>query len=214
MPPHRIVPIVEGDGEVEAVPLLLRRLFHDTKSRYEFEILRAKNANGRGNLTKDGGIEKFLKYAQLETNVAGIMVFLDADEDCAKDIALNIAGRAKELHMGVPVTVICPAHEYEAWFLASLDTISGVRIKGREGINSGTSYAGEVEEVRSVKGWLSRNMPEGRAYRETEDQVALTQLLDFALVHERSRSFRRLEHAIDEILNAIDNNYPHIITPS
>jgi hypothetical protein len=37
-------------------------------------------------------------------------------------------------------------------------------------------------------------------------------MIDFTLARQRSRSFRRLEHALDELLDAIDNQTP-MVTP-
>jgi len=49
----KIIPIVEGDGEVTAVPALLRKILVQA-TRYDIQIARPKNANGRGNLLKEG----------------------------------------------------------------------------------------------------------------------------------------------------------------
>jgi len=38
----------------------------------------------------------------------------------------------------------------------------------------------------------------------------MTQLINFDFVRERSRSFRRLEHALDELLDAIDKNQNNV----
>lgn len=56
-------------------------------------------------------------------------------------------------------------------------------------------------------------MPRGQRYKETTNQVAFTQLMNFSRVRERSRSFRRLEHAVEELLDAIDTGSTGV-TPS
>lgn len=43
-----IVPIVEGDGEVTALPSLLRRLLYEEFMVYDWQILHPKNAHGCG----------------------------------------------------------------------------------------------------------------------------------------------------------------------
>jgi len=58
----KLVPIVEGDGEVEAVPVLLRRLSSEVCGFHDLEILRPKNAHGCGGLTKPGGVERFVQF--------------------------------------------------------------------------------------------------------------------------------------------------------
>lgn len=56
-----LVPIVEGDGEKEAVPLLLRRVLHERLMMYDVNVLRPIITNGKGNLLRK--LEKFLDYA-------------------------------------------------------------------------------------------------------------------------------------------------------
>jgi hypothetical protein len=46
-------------------------------------------------------------------------------------------------------------------------------------------------------------MPRGRKYEEVLHQQEFTRHLDFALVASRSRSFQRLEHAIQQLLTQV-----------
>lgn len=192
-----IVPIVEGDGETTAAPLLLRRLLWENQQRFDVRIARARNAHGRSNLTKIDGLEKFLERIRREPADA-VLVLLDADQDCAKELAEDLAARTRVLGLPFPVAIVCAKCEYEAWFLASLETIMGI------------SYEDDVEAKRGVKEWLSAQMLPDSVYQETKDQAAMTQQIDFTLARERSRSFRRLEHAIEELLDAIDGQKARI----
>ena len=70
----KIVPIVEGEGEVEAVPKLLSKVLNEL-GRYEFTIARPKNANGRPNLDKPGGLEKFVELSWREHDCGAVFVF-------------------------------------------------------------------------------------------------------------------------------------------
>ena len=70
-----------------------------------------------------------------------------------------------------------------------------------------------IEGVRDPKGWLTNRMPTNRAYRETIDQESMTHHIDFALAQRRSRSFRRLCHAVEELVFAMDNQLV-TVTPS
>jgi len=195
----KIYPIVEGDGEVDAVPLLLRRYLSEVKQRYDIQVAPSKNAHSRNNLLKPDGLERFLKYADKEPEVLGILLILDTEEQCAKDLAFALSKRARKLSLKYPVVIVCAQCEYEAWFLASLETI-----KPHTKLIDSARYDSPVEERRGVKQWLTSQMPSGKAYKETEDQPAMTSHLDFDLVRPKSRSFRRLEHAIDELL-ALEN---------
>lgn len=203
-----IISIVEGDGEEKAVPLLLRRLLA-ARQRDAAPVIVGKCLNARGgdNLKspeaqRDLGF--YLRRAVSEENCAAILVLVDADEDCASTLARGLAARVQAQKPSVPVAVVCAKHEYETWFVASLGGTFDDQIRKRLNLAADLTYPDPVEALRSPKGWLNRQMPQNRRYKETEDQVALTAAIDFERVRQRSRSFRRLEHAVDELLDAID----------
>ena len=79
-----IVPVVEGDGDADALPELLVRILQEKYERYDVAVLRGKTkvvkANGRQNLEKK--LDKFLGHAQNKPECAAILVVVDADEDC------------------------------------------------------------------------------------------------------------------------------------
>ena len=213
----RLVPIVEGDGEVTAVPEQLRRLLYDELEQYEWVVVKPKNAHGVGGLIKPGGIERFVQYALSEPDCSGVLVLLDGDavgsiapalrpDDCSPALAKFLTQRINELNPRVPIVVVIARWEYEAWFLASLETISP------QFFSEETHFDGEVEEQRSPKGWLNARFPPGRKYSETRDQVRMTTIMQFDLVEQRSRSFKRLRDAIDEILQAHANG-EGLVTP-
>ena len=79
--------------------------------------------------------------------------------------------------------------------LASLETIAG-----NCGLPANLKYEGDIESKRGVKEWLTAQMPPGLAYKETLHQVKLTHLIDLDLAQQRSRSFRRLFHAVEELV--------------
>jgi len=208
-----LVPIVEGDGEVDAVPILLRRLLAARRS-WDLQIARPKNAHGCGNLTKAGGLEKFVELAFRERDCAGVLILMDADEeeDCPMLLARSFAERIAMHGARYPVAIVFARREYEAWFLASLETIAGAVIGGRPGLPADLVFAGDIERVRDAKGWLSRHFSGRRIYKETEDQASMSERIDLARAAERSRSFRRLCQAVDELLDAI-NDGRRAITP-
>lgn len=209
----RIVPIVEGDGEVEAVPLLLGKIMADMK-RAEIGISRPPlNAGSCSNLTKPGGLERFVQNAALRSDCGAILVLMDADKGCPLKIAQDFVARINTMGTKYPVVVVIANCEYEAWFLASLDSIAGKNLEGRTGLPSGTTYPVlDVETLVGAKSWLDRQFPGSRKYKETLDQAPMTQLLKPGLVALRSRSFRRLQHALEEAVAAIDTRQV-LVTP-
>ena len=207
-----IVAIVEGPGEKDAVPGLIRRILYEhLKHNGTYFDMKTIRANGKSNITKKGGLEKFIEYALLE-NCAAILVLLDADDKCPLEKSANLVARVVALNLNVPVAIVYAKSEYETWFISSLSQGVGRGIRQRLGISESVNSPDNVEALTSAKGWLTRNMPIGRSYRETIDQANLTHHIDLDLVHGSSRSFRRLCHAVEELILAIDNCTP-IVTP-
>jgi hypothetical protein len=136
------------------------------------------------------------------------MILLDLDDGCPFKEAKTLAAEVRNLAVSVPVAVVFAHREYEAWFLASLDSIAG-----NHGIPDGTTYPGPVEGRRDVKGWLTATMPPGVAYKPTQHQAPMTHLLDPAAARLVSRSFRRLEHALQELLQGAGAGLRGVATP-
>jgi len=204
-----LVPIIEGDGEVSALPLLLRRLSQEVYQEYDLHIARPKNAHGCGNLTAPDQIERFVAYALSEPECDGVLVLIDndavrglvdsnvLDDDCAPAFAHYLATRIQAIHPAKPVAIVVARWEYETWFLASLETVGAI-----VGVPEGMIYEGNVEAERSAKGWIGRRLPPGRKYSETRDQARMTAYLNLESAAHRSRSFRRLRHALEQLIDA------------
>ena len=205
-----IIPIVEGDGDEAAVPGLLRRILDDQIDRPDMLALEPINARGKPRLLKN--IENYVLLAQ-QKRCHGILIILDADEECPLHEASCIADRVKSVHINVPVAIVYAKAEYETWFICSLSQSTGSRIREILDIPTSVNAPENVEEIRGAKGWLDRNMPRDKAYKETSHQLQLTRHIDLNLAHARSRSFRRLCHAIEELVNAIDRGISSV-TPA
>jgi hypothetical protein len=80
--------------------------------------------------------------------------------------------------------------EYEAWFLATIESL-----RGKRGIRPDADSHPNPEEPKGAKGQLELRMHPGRSYSETADQPALSAMFDMALAYRRCRSFRRLVKA-------------------
>lgn len=201
----KIVPIVEGDGEVTAIPVLLRKILWQI-ARFDIQVARPKNANGKGNLTKEGGLEKFIRYSWKERDCGAILVLLDADKDCPLLLAQNLARRVEAIGLLFPVAIVVAKRMYETWFLASIATIAG-----QLDLPDGLIPPPNIEDVPNPKAWIEEHFPAGRAYKETQDQEAMTNLMDIDLASS-ARSFQRMIHAISQALEAIDTG-ENVVTP-
>jgi hypothetical protein len=181
-----ILPIVEGHGEVTAVPILIRRVVaHYAPDVYAHvgQAIRVK----RTELVRPGGIERTVELAARQTtSTDGILILLDADDDCPREIAESLLARAKAARPDRVVCVVAANREYEAWFLAAARSL-----RGKRGLADDMEPPANPEAIRDAKGWLAQNTPRGFSYKPTIDQPALTQVFDLEQAY-AARSFRKL----------------------
>ena len=190
-----IVPLVEGHGEVEAAPLLLRRLVH-RESRFDVEIAKPFRVK-RNRIVKAEELERSLTQAMRARAADAALVLLDADDDCPVELAAELRARAQAA--AFPNTaVVCACREFEAWFLAAKRSL-----RGQCDIGDNAESVPDAEEIRDAKGRLTRNMKGTRRYLEVDDQPRLAATVDLDLAEENSRSFEKLCKEIRVLLGAI-----------
>jgi Domain of unknown function (DUF4276) len=199
-----IVPIVEGDGDAQAAPSLITRFLHE-REKWDWTVAHPKKAGGLVSLQPK--LAQFLRYAEQEPQCGAVLILLDLDDGCPREEAFSLANTIRSLTPSHPVGVVFAHREYEAWFLASLDTIAGTH-----NIPEGLTYQGEVEARRGAKEWLTKQMPRGTIYKETIHQSSMTRQIDLDLARKNSRSFRRLDKAIGELIDAAEQNRA-LVTP-
>lgn len=169
----RIVTIVEGHGEVEALPLLLRRIAAEASEMRYLDVLPPIRVK-RQKILKPGEFERALELAARQTTRDdGILILLDAENDCPRELAKTLLTRATAARPDRRVRVVLPKRMYEAWFLAASQSIAGQR-----GLETTLVAPLDPEANPNPKAWLSERMPPGRSYRESLDQPALTSRLD------------------------------------
>lgn len=183
----KIASIVEGDGEVIALPILLRRLAEwRTPERYP-EVQPPIRVRRDRFLNRE---EEFCRHLLLAAAKCGnngwILVLLDADDDCPATLGTEILRRAETCVPHRRVSVVLANREYEAWFIAAAASLDGYR-----GFVFDPLDTSDPETPRNAKGWLKAHMGNG-AYGEITDQPAFTACMDLQQVFDRSRSFRKL----------------------
>jgi hypothetical protein len=190
-----IQPIVEGQGDVDAVPLLLRRL-RDEAQAWGLEVAKP-HRKPRKKLVKKEFLQSAVQLAGLTPDCAGILILFDADDDCPKDLAAVLDEWAQEVAGGKPCVVVVANREYEAWFLASIEAL-----RGKAGILPEAASHPDPESPRDAKGELEKRMPHGATYAPTADQAPLTAHLDLESAYRRCRSFRKLVSAFGVLATA------------
>lgn len=190
----RIASIVEGHGEVQAVPLLIRRVARVSAPTASVEALRPIRVP-RTKLLRPGEIERAIDLAALQAGAEGrILVLIDAEKDCPRELAPRLLHRATRHRPDRMIRLVLAKREYESWFLAAAESLRGAR-----GLPHDLKAPPEPEEVRNAKGWLSARLAAGRSYRETVDQPALTQRFDVELARSAS-SFDKFWRDLESLL--------------
>jgi len=181
-----VASIVEGDGEVEALPILLRRLNGWLSPETYVDIKVPIRVRRERFLEKAADFRQHLLLAAAKCGELGwILILLDADDDCPAQLGLEVLRRAKEIVPHRRVSVILAKREYEAWFIAAAESLHGQRGFMLE------NEAIDPEVPRNAKGWIAKQMV-GGVYREKTDQPAFSNRMDLVKAHERSPSFRKL----------------------
>lgn len=190
-----IQPIVEGHGEVEAVPVLLRRL-RDEAGAFDLQV-GGPIRRSRSQLTREEPVHQAIELARRQPHCDSILILLDGDEDCPRELAPRIQHWAEAAARGIPCAVVMAHREYEAWFLAAVESLRGYR-----GIRPDAAPPLDPEASRGAKEALEGLMAADTSYHETADQPAMTARFDMATAYRRSRSFRRMTSAFGSLLRA------------
>lgn len=193
-----IQPIVEGYGEVYAIPIILRRFLNDA-GMHDISVGKPVRRH-RSKLVQESEIRRAVRLALLQSDCGGILIIFDSDDDCPRELAPQIEAWAKREAGAVPCAVVMAHHEYEAWFLASLAALRGVR-----GILPNAKPHVAPESPRDAKGELRRCMVPGRGYAEVIDQPALTARMNFGAAYSQCRSFRKLTKAFADLVAGMGN---------
>jgi len=185
----KVSAIVEGDGEVRALPILLRRIGEWQTPDSFAEILPPIRVPRMSFLNRPQEFSRHLQLAGAKCGDSGwVLILLDADDDCPKALGEQLRERARQIIPHRHLAVVLANREYEAWFIAaaaSLDGQRGLRIAHEDG-------HADAERPRDAKGWLATRKSDRSGYHEVTDQPALSARMDLQMAFDRSRSFRKL----------------------
>jgi len=176
---------VEGHGEVESAGNLISRLWlslelphlpwgrprRSQKLHLREEILRVAN------------------IARQDSQTGALLILKDEDDACPKDTGPELASHLATAELPFPEAYVLLYREYETLFLSVADSLAGRPIIGpggseRPGLDAATVAPEDPESIRGAKEWLTRQMPSGRAYKPTLDQLPLTRMVDLKLLQD------------------------------
>lgn len=193
----RLAAIVEGHGECEAVPTLIRRIATaiDPSLYIKIEpILRVPSSR----LIKEEGVERSVELAvRLAGRRVGILILMDCDREngCPAIDGPALLDRASKARPDIPISVVLAKKEYEAWFIAAAESL-----RGKRGLKNDLSIFTDPEEIRGAKEWLSNRMPPTDPYVETIHQASFTSAFDMNMARQRSDSFDKCYREIERLV--------------
>ncbi|MBK1837836.1 DUF4276 family protein [Azospirillum sp. YIM B02556] len=185
-----IAPIVEGQGEGEAVPILLHRIAkHINKSEEDYTKPLLINPPIRIKATAflkfDAYFSKHvaLASAKAKERNGSVLILLDCEDDCPAHLGPRILAKAKAVRDDVPYLVVLASREFETWFMTA-----AVSLRGYFGLPADLTPPPNPESRRGAKEWLGSRMTSG--YDPVTHQHQMTRIFDLEQA-KANPSFRR-----------------------
>jgi hypothetical protein len=197
----KLYPIVEGQGEVEAAPVLLRRLVAEAGCLGLGIGTPIRRTQSQFHRREE--VQKAVALALAHEDCSAVLLLFDGEDECPKDLAAQVIAWARETSGATPCEVVIAYREFETWFLAAVDSL-----RGRRGVRDDAVAPPYPEASRDAKGALEKLMRPNRGYKETSDQAAFSAAFDLGLAHRRNRSFRKLVKAVGEVLTQLGHPLP------
>ncbi len=147
-----IAPIVEGHGEVGAVPVLVRRLVNVARPDAFPQINPPIRVNSGSflNLKDPAYLRRYVELAASKAAQAGpglILIPLDCEDDCPGQLGPSLLERARQVRPDVPCLVALACREYETWFLAA-----AASLRSHRGLPADLQPPTAPEALRDAKG--------------------------------------------------------------
>jgi uncharacterized protein DUF4276 len=193
----RIACVVEGHGDVEAVPIVIRRIAGHIEEPVIVQVT-VPVRTPKSKLVKPGELERAVEFAARRIGgEGGVLVVLDSDDDCPAVTGPNLLARAAGVRSGLPVGVVLAKREFESWFLAAAESLAG-----KVGLPVGLQSPANPESIRGAKEWLTDRMIGSRSYSPTLDQPVMAREfdLDGAL---RAGSFKKFLRETSRLLSQV-----------
>ena len=195
--------IVEGYGEVAAVPVLLRRIQYELDLGFGFDFPRPERV-GRAKVVQPGELERAVE--RLSRRLAApraILILIDADKDCPAELGPKLLARAEQARPDIPIGVVLAKFEFEAWFLAAIESLPGWG-----GLPQDLVPVPDPEAVQGAKEFLRKQAKGSPSYTPTADQAALTALFDMEMARRNSPSFDKCWKKIERLFSEVSQQKP------
>jgi hypothetical protein len=185
--------LVEGQGEVGAAHNLVSRISQELGLSVVWALPMRWN-----NIHQARGLQKGVEFIRRKVDAGALLFLRDEDDACPKEKGPEMAKVLASLAPPCPSAVVLLHPEYEVLYLPCLSRMAGQLLDGRPGFGPDVRWDGSSWEARrGVKEWFSKQLPPGRSYKPTLDQLPMTRMIDFGLLRDASiPCFGTLERAL------------------
>lgn len=193
-----LAPIVEGHGEVEAVPALLHRIAAAVGHQGALLVNAPIRVKSGSFIHDDGYFRKhvMLAAAKAANRQGAVIILLDCDDNrnCPATLGPGLLSRARRVRDDIPILIALAWREYETWLLTAVRSLAG-----RHGLPNDIQPPIDPERIRGAKEWLGDRMP--NRYDPITHQAVFTRLFDLDQARANA-SFARLYDRIGGLLDA------------
>jgi hypothetical protein len=191
-----IAPIVEGHGEVDALPTLLYRIQQSLPSAPAIQVNPPIRVKSGSFLNRPDDFRRHLELATAKASArqGSVLILLDCDDDCPAALGPRLLQEAIAVRNDVTMFVALAHREYETWFLAAARSLRGI-----SGLPHDLEPPPNPDRLRDAKGWLGERMPDG--YDPIRHQLVFTRRMDLEQA-KSARSFERFCRHVALLLTA------------
>lgn len=185
----RIACIVEGHGDVDAVPILLRRLALQLGASVP-DIQRPIRVKRDKFVRQISELHRTVELAARKAGESGcVMVLLDADDDCPAKLGPRLLSDISAVRPHMPMSLVLANREFESWFIAAAESC---------GLPANHTPAVEPESIRGAKEWVGHHILNAR-YVETRHQPSFSARFDLEAAC-RASSFDKFRREVGRLL--------------
>jgi hypothetical protein len=168
-----LVPIVEGQSEVDALPALLHRMAQTMNNVSGLHINPPIRVKAGSFLYKTDYFSQYIQLAAAKAaqDAGTVLILLDCEDECPAKRARTILDQAKAVRGDVPYLVVLVVREYETWFVTAARSLRGLR-----GLPDDLEPPPDPQIIRNAKGWLGERMRGN--YDEIVHQLEFTKKFD------------------------------------
>lgn len=191
---HFVASIVEGHGEVEALPALLHRIARSVGFAGDLRVNPPIRVKSGSFLNDPAYFKKQVTLATAKAAEVGgcVLILLDCEDTCPAILGPKLLEQARRVRADVDIFIALAYREFETWFIAAARSLRHLR-----GLPADLEPPGDLDGIRNAKGWLSNRM--NVSYDPITHQLEFARAFDMTEARS-SRSFDRFYRGVHRML--------------